>query len=319
VSDISIRDAAAGDSEAIARVAIAAGQDEEWSGSDPAYVRYLLARGRMVVAEHRGAVTGFGATLRIGAGPAAVTMLCDLFVDPRSHGLGLGRAMLAVLWRDGTRRMTFSSLHAHALPLYARAGLDAWWPLLYLGGEVAALAAPPGWAVRPATPGEVAGLEREWTGTDRAADHQAWAGRPGGQPVRAERDGQPVAAGTVAGEGAEYGLVHLALAPGWLNLGLWQGPGSEDAAEDACRRLVTTLASALPAGGVVLDVGERAGGTGAVAGRPALAPPHHRLPAAPCDPAVTATASAPGRPGQPAWLSRNPRVTAANSGELKTL
>ncbi len=28
----------------------------------------------------------------------------------------------------------------------------------------------------------------------------------------------------------------LALAPGWLNLGLWEGPGSEDEAEDACRR-----------------------------------------------------------------------------------
>lgn len=75
MSDIGIRDAADGDTEAIARVAIASGQDEEWAGSDPAYVRYLLARGRMVVAEHRAAVTGYGATLRIGTGPAAVTML----------------------------------------------------------------------------------------------------------------------------------------------------------------------------------------------------------------------------------------------------
>jgi GNAT superfamily N-acetyltransferase len=213
VTDITIRDAAASDTEAIARVAAAAGQDEEWSGSDPAYVGYLLARGRMVVAEHRGEVAGFGATAVIGTGPTAVTMLCDLFVDPRRHGLGLGQAMLAVLWRDGTPRMTFSSLHAHALPLYARAGLDAWWPLLYLGGDVTALAAPPGWAVRPATPGAVSGLEREWTGIDRTADHQAWAGRPGGQPVLAERGGQPMAAGTVAGEGSEYGIVHLALAP----------------------------------------------------------------------------------------------------------
>ena len=214
MADITIRDAAAGDTEAIARVAVAAGQDEEWSGSDPAYVRYLLTRGRMVVAEHRGEVAGFGATAVIGTGPTAVTMLCDLFVDPRRHGLGLGQAMLTVLWHDGTPRMTFSSLHAHALPLYARAGLDAWWPLLYLGGDVTALAAPPGWAVRPATPGAVSGLEREWTGIDRTADHEAWAGRPGGQPVLAERDGQPMAAGTVAGEGVEYGIVHLALAPG---------------------------------------------------------------------------------------------------------
>jgi erythromycin 3''-O-methyltransferase len=47
----------------------------------------------------------------------------------------------------------------------------------------------------------------------------------------------------------------LALAPGWLNLGLWEGPGSEGEAEDACRRLVRTLATALPGGGVILDVG----------------------------------------------------------------
>jgi hypothetical protein len=40
----------------------------------------------------------------------------------------------------------------------------------------------------------------------------------------------------------------LALAPGWLNLGLWEGPGAEDEAEDACRRLVHTLAQAMTAG-----------------------------------------------------------------------
>jgi hypothetical protein len=38
----------------------------------------------------------------------------------------------------------------------------------------------------------------------------------------------------------------LAVAPGWLNLGLREGPGAEDGAEDACRRLVGTLASVLP-------------------------------------------------------------------------
>ena len=51
----------------------------------------------------------------------------------------------------------------------------------------------------------------------------------------------------------------LALAPGWLNLGLWEGSGSEDEAEDACRRLVRTLALALPAGGTILDVGNGLG------------------------------------------------------------
>ena len=51
----------------------------------------------------------------------------------------------------------------------------------------------------------------------------------------------------------------LALAPGWLNLGLWDGPGSEAEAESACRRLVRTLAADLPAGGVIADVGNGLG------------------------------------------------------------
>jgi SAM-dependent methyltransferase len=51
----------------------------------------------------------------------------------------------------------------------------------------------------------------------------------------------------------------LAMAPGWLNLGLWDGAGSEEEAEEACRRLVETIASAVPAGGVVLDVGNGLG------------------------------------------------------------
>ena len=51
----------------------------------------------------------------------------------------------------------------------------------------------------------------------------------------------------------------LAPAPGWLNLGLWEGDGSPDEAEAASRRLVATLASALPAGGVIVDAGNGLG------------------------------------------------------------
>ncbi|MGH2591657.1 MAG: class I SAM-dependent methyltransferase [Actinomycetota bacterium] len=52
----------------------------------------------------------------------------------------------------------------------------------------------------------------------------------------------------------------LALDEGWLNLGLWEGNGS-DAAEApvAVRRLVETLAAELPAGGSILDVGNGLG------------------------------------------------------------
>jgi len=48
-------------------------------------------------------------------------------------------------------------------------------------------------------------------------------------------------------------------APGWLNLGLWEGPGEESAAEGAAQRLVATLATELPRDAVVLDVGNGLG------------------------------------------------------------
>ena len=52
----------------------------------------------------------------------------------------------------------------------------------------------------------------------------------------------------------------VALAPGWLNLGLWEGDGSDpDEAPVAVRRLVETIAAELPTGGDVLDVGNGLG------------------------------------------------------------
>jgi GNAT superfamily N-acetyltransferase len=215
MSTITVRPATPGDFPAIAKVAVATGQDEEWAGSDPAYLAYLLEHGTLLVAGRDGAVTGFGASRLIGDGPAAVSMLCDLFVHPGTHGRGCGRAILSQLWPDGAvrPRMTFSSQHAHALPLYTRFGLDAWWPLLYLTGDVAAVRAPGGWTVTAASVAGVAAAEQHWTGVDRYADHRAWAARPHGQPVRAFRHGELAAAGTAAGHGDEYGLVHLATAP----------------------------------------------------------------------------------------------------------
>src|SRR5512133_2308594 len=47
----------------------------------------------------------------------------------------------------------------------------------------------------------------------------------------------------------------LALAPGWLNLGLWEGPGDPEEAPAAARRLVATIAAAHPKHADALDVG----------------------------------------------------------------
>jgi GNAT superfamily N-acetyltransferase len=214
VPDLIVRDATADDIEPIAEVAVATGQDEEWEGSDPAYVGHLLSRGRVVVAEAGGFVIGFGATMPVGTGDTAVSMLCDLFVQPSAHGAGCGRAMLTALWRSEPRRMTFSSQHANALPLYTSFGVDAWWPLLYLRGEPAALRLPRGWQVAAISPLEAAERERSWTGADRTSDYLAWAGRPAGDPLAVSQDGEQVAVGVAGGVGWGYGLTHMAISPG---------------------------------------------------------------------------------------------------------
>jgi hypothetical protein len=59
-----------------------------------------------------------------------------------------------------------------------------------------------------------------------------------------KQGGNP-AAGVYESIGSDF---FLALAPGWLNLGLWEGPGSEAEAEDACRRLVSTSRRRCPPG-----------------------------------------------------------------------
>jgi GNAT superfamily N-acetyltransferase len=228
---LTLREADPADLPGIAAVAVATGQDEEWGGADPAYMTHLLTHGRVVVGVSGGSVIGFAAARQIGSGAAAVSMLCDLFVDPRVHGSGCGRALLAMLWPGEGRRMTFSSLHAHALPLYTRFGLDAWWPLLYVRGRIAALAVPGDWRAEESTPAEVAALELDWTGVDRSADHLGWAKRPGGASVLARRDGQVMAAGTAGGAPGEYGLTHLALAP---------SAGRADAAGAVLAALATT-------------------------------------------------------------------------------
>lgn len=231
-----IRAATEDDLTAIAAVTIATGQADDWAGGNPAYVRHLARHGRVVVAEDDGRVAGFGAVEEIGTGDAAITMLCDLFVDPAVHGRGCGRAMLTHLWAGARRRMTFSSLHANAVPLYTSFGLDAWWPLLYLSGDPARLPASGSYAVERSAVGAVAAREHDWTGASGLADYQAWAQRPGAQPVEVRQGSQVLAAGVVLTSGPDRGIVHLA-----------NDPAASDAA--AAASVAAVLASLGPAAG----------------------------------------------------------------------
>jgi len=233
-----IRRAGADDLQAIIAIARATGQDEDWDEVYPAYVRHLITHGSLLVAERSGTVTGFGATLRIGTGSQGISMLTDLFVDPAAHGSGTGRALLHALWSGERRRMTFSSLHANALPLYTSFGVDAWWPLLYLHGDVGRLRMPDGWSVSPADPVQVGALERGWTGFDRGADHQFWASWPAGASVIASLEGRPAAAGSVGGAGAGFGIRHLAIGAG---AGVGERAGGDPSAADAVLAVLAWL------------------------------------------------------------------------------
>ena len=84
-----------------------------------------------------------------------------------------------------------------------------------------------------------------------------WTGANLRHVVSMLRYGQNPAATVYDSIGSDF---FLALAPGWLNLGLWEGDGSDPAeAPVAVRRLVEEVAAALPAGADVLDVGNGLG------------------------------------------------------------
>jgi hypothetical protein len=121
--------------------------------------------------------------------------------------------MLANLWAGPQPRMTFSSLHTNAVPLYTSFGLDAWWPLLYLHGETSRLPVVNEWAPEPATADSAARYELAWTGAARLDDHRFWAARPGGECLLVSRETDVIAAGTVINSGPDRGIVHLALSP----------------------------------------------------------------------------------------------------------
>lgn len=87
----------------------------------------------------------------------------------------------------------------------------------------------------------------------RPRPHSGWTRENLRHAVAMLRYGRRPAATVYDSIGPDF---FLALDEGWLNLGLWEGDGSDPAeAPAAVRRLVAHLAAALPIGGDVLDVG----------------------------------------------------------------
>lgn len=200
-----IRRAVEADLAGIEAVSRSTGQPETDSGADPRYVRFLLGGARVLVAVRAGRICGWGA-VRAGS-PGEI--LTDLFVAAGEQGAGIGRELLAGLWPDADARgrLTFSSRHPHALPLYVRAGLQPCWPLLYLVGSPSELPATTARA-RAVDIAQVVAAERDLAGTDRAPEYRYWIDGLRAQPFVVEAGDRVVAAGARLPER----LVHLACA-----------------------------------------------------------------------------------------------------------
>jgi GNAT superfamily N-acetyltransferase len=191
-----IRPATAADIASIEDVLRA--HDEPPAGAPPfpvgaydRYLRHLLARGTVIVADAGGAVIGFGASVDTGR----AVHLADLFVLPDALGEGIGRRLVEPLFPASTPRTTFASDDPRAMHLYVGLGMTPLWPNFYLDGRAAGLPMLDGVEVVDADVAEVAELELAWTGLDRSADYERWAERPGNRSFVVRVDGRTVAAG----------------------------------------------------------------------------------------------------------------------------
>jgi GNAT superfamily N-acetyltransferase len=99
--------------------------------------------------------------------------LASLFVAPDAQSRGLGRALLAAVWGEGSRRRRTitDAIQPVSNALYARSGLLPATPVLSFSGEPLAGGAPLGEGA-----GEVTAIDAAAYGFDRATDHAYWAG-----------------------------------------------------------------------------------------------------------------------------------------------
>jgi GNAT superfamily N-acetyltransferase len=132
VTTPTIRPFTAADLDAVLRIATEGDADDVV----PAYLEHVARVGSLRVVEGAGGRTvAFGGVVDVHTldGPAA--MVTDLFVEPSARGAGVGTVLLGHLLDGRRARMTCSSAHPAALPMYRAAGMTPVGRLLYLAGH----------------------------------------------------------------------------------------------------------------------------------------------------------------------------------------
>jgi GNAT superfamily N-acetyltransferase len=192
---VRIRPGGPDDVPALAAVLAANGDSMAWPGLPGwPYLEHLVRRARVELAELDDAVVGFAGAARVGD----AVMLADLFVDPAHHGRGIGQALLAAALPDDRPRMTFSSADPRALPIYVRAGMRPWWPVLYVEagpGAIANLPLAADIAIEPASLDRTVAFSEAESGIDRSADFGHYASLPDAAGFVVRRAGTIVAGG----------------------------------------------------------------------------------------------------------------------------
>lgn len=162
----------------IAAARLSNGPAHDDSGADAGYCRHLLADGHLVVAVEDDRVLGFGGAIDVGE----ARLLSDLYVHADAHGRGIGTALLDAVLAGAHERFTFASDDPAALPIYARAGMRSWWPLLSMRGTVRSLPVD-GAVAYDLDIAHAAQFEQRLTGLDRSATFRYWAGRSASRTV----------------------------------------------------------------------------------------------------------------------------------------
>jgi GNAT superfamily N-acetyltransferase len=203
-----LRRAGEDDIDGIATARVSNGAAHDDSGADPGYCRHLIADGHLWVAHDGRQVVGFAGAVDVGG----ARLLSDLYVHRDAHGRGIGKTLLGAVMAGAVERLTFASNDPAALPLYARAGMPAWWPLLSMHGPVERLPSAAA-TVRDIVVGEAAAWEQARSGHGREATYRYWAGRSQSHTFAVERDGATMAVAAVRASASSARVEHLAAQP----------------------------------------------------------------------------------------------------------